>query len=243
MGGSAKYRAAHIVQTGQPQAKTFRDKINDAQTKNDLLLELQNEYGAKKVKSDFVLKNDINMVKRAMNTVIDLEEKYPFMKGFVNFFYESKAGMASMNPRGGLSLNSKYWKQDDKRMYSGKHRGWWPPNSKPESLIAHEFGHAIAFKYYNKLYKEAKRNNDLGTILSLVAGQRKGEFLKSVEKTAMKSLNVKTMKGARQQISGYATKGGIHEAFAESFADVFANGDNASDMSKAYVRELLAVIK
>ena len=252
MGGSAKYRTAKKANQQQPKPKTFRDKINDAQTQSELLTVLRDEYGKKRVKADFVLKNDVGMVKRAMNTIQDLEEKYPFMKGYVNFFYESPHGIASMNTGGGLSLNSKFWDKDDKRMYSGKNRGWWPPNYKPESLIAHEFGHAITFKYYRQLMAEAKANNDLNTQMTLVAGAQSGQWLRDVEKEAMKSLGIKTKKAAYTRISGYASFAqttkkqgfvGILEAFAEAFGDVHANGDNASPVSKAYVNTLISKIK
>ena len=246
----APYKNNKEVQNEPEAPKTFRDKLYEASTKEELLTVLREKYDTQ---SDFVEKNDIEKVKRVIGTLEDMKERYPMLGNFVRRLYESDSGIASMDTLGGLSINSEYYKENGKvcDKWYRKERGWFPPNATPESMIAHEFGHAMHNLYFQKLLTQPGAD-----FFKLLKQKRTGTYLRDIEKKVMKKVGAKTKMDLYQQISGYtmachinqSTKGlivrvGVFEAIAESFHDVYSNGDNAAPASKAFVEELVKALQ
>lgn len=229
---------------------TFSEKIDDATTEDLLLNVLREKYP--NVKEDFVKNKDINSIKKIVKTIDALEERYPFMRGFITTLGVKNKGAANIDWSGTeFNISSEYLARSNAKEINGlnqKERGWFPPNYTIESVAAHEFGHALHIKYFYKLLIEAgniqdenKRNR---TISRLMTQQGTGTYLNGIERKVMKKIGAKTKQDAWKQVSGYAsaTKPGkvnVFEVIAESFGDVFTNGENASDASKAYVEALL----
>ena len=248
-----KQKRLAAKQPETPQEKSFKDKVNDAQTKEDLLSVLNEKYSF--VAPGAVTRNDIDMVKRVVTTLEELEEQYPFMKGYINGFEFTVApgNTAAMHARynandGLLGQNFMFgsgWDvKDNPKMYTGNERGFAPPNQTPESIVAHEFGHAIGNVILGKMVEKA-RDKGFFDAMFLLQDIKKGKGLENLEKRAVASLGYKQPAAVRGKISGYAKYAKrygsqpTNESFAEAFADVYSNGDNASDVSKAYVNVLL----
>ncbi len=136
-----------------PKEKTFRDKVDEAQTNEALLSALYEKYSY--VAPGIVSRNDIEMVKKVVRTLDELEAMF------------------------------------------------------------------------------------------VIEDIKNGRGLANLEKRAVETLGYKQPAAVRGKISEYAKDakryGGnpINESFAEAFADVYSNGDNASDVSKAYVKTLV----
>ncbi|MBQ6503127.1 MAG: hypothetical protein IJI57_04340 [Flexilinea sp.] len=242
----------------QPEApvikvKSFRDKINEAQTDGELITTLNEKYSF--VAPGVVTRNDRDMVKRATRTLDELEEQYPFMKGVISGleFAVTPGSPAAMHAKfsskeGLISQNFKFgegWDiADNQEFYTGSERGHHPPNQTPESTVAHEFGHAIHNYILGKKLNEAYQRSHIEAIM-LIEDIKHGKALAYLEKRAVESLGYKQPAAVRGKISGYAKNAKSYrsnptsESFAEAFADVYVNGDYASDVSKAYVKTLL----
>ena len=266
MGGSASYRQAKKVgnTSGTPKPKTFRDKVKDAQTQQDLLSALQEQYGAQNVAKGFVMKHDLEMTKRAVDTVLELEERYPFMKGAINGFHNVVDPSVVFDPNGSIAaqtetsfnpmtgeahqtfgLGAAYATKDNPILFTGNSRGKDIPNMTPESVVAHEFGHAVHNYLLGRMLQDARKKG-LMNALMMADDIKKNITLQRLEKQAKQSIGYKkALPYFRGEISGYASGaksyGGnpTRESFAEAFADVFANGSNASKVSKAYVDTLV----
>ena len=231
--------------------KSFRDRVNEAKTNAELLSVLREKY---ETTDDFVEKNDIEKIKRVVSTLEEMQERYPILGNFIKRLSESKIGIASMDNYGNLTINSNYYGLTGHSSgWYQKTRGWWPPNASPESMIAHEFGHAMHNAFFNKLMRQPGTLSDFD---KLFKQKNTGGYLRDIEKAVMKKVGVKTKRELYRQISGYSsyaedhksTKGniirvGVFEAIAESFADVYSNGDNASPASKAFVEELVNALQ
>lgn len=270
MGGSASYRLAkkiaRAIQDGAPQSeidelerrrqeareaerqkrlaakqppaeKTFKDRINDTQTKEEFASVMRERYGNKAVSDDFINRTELSMAKRVMGVISDLEARYPFMEGFIKKFDIRNDAIAAMRQDGTLTLNPVFWEmKDNPVLYESSYN---TPNSTPEATIAHEFGHAIHNYYFNWM-----REGNL-TFLELSKLYKKrlsGEFLNDVWKLAKKKAHVKSKDALLSGISRYA-KTNVMEGFAEAFADVYSNGDNASNNSKAYVEAMFETLE
>ena len=239
-----------------PREKTFRDKVNEAKTKKELLGTLREKYGNSNVKPAFVNSNDIDMVKRVVNTVEDLGEKYPASSGIVTGFGVTKRRgvMACMsqtfNKIRGLTenrmdLGDGYWDIKDHPALLSDMGGFHPKNSTPESTIVHEYAHAIQGVLMSRMLTNAKNSFEKMVIVSKI---QNGTALDFLEDRALQSLGINPSNRferseTRGKISGYAKNpmGGsaILESFSEAFADVYANGDKANEVSKAYVKALM----
>lgn len=106
--------------------------------------------------------------------------------------------------------------------------GWWPANSTPSSIGAHETGHAVEMLLLNL------SNYDYGweKTLDWNKGKKSGSIVSQALKNIKKTEYGKGKKNAElmKSLSGYgATK--KQECFAEAFADVAANGDKANPLS------------
>ncbi len=236
----------------QPPTKSFRDKLNEVQTRDELKSVLYEKYSPERFDDKFLKKN-VNMLKRVMNTLDELEDRYPEMKGKVQAFksYTGKA-QGKMSLFGDLTLNAKWNKEDDPELYDD-FNGWHPKNTTPEAIVAHEFAHAIQARILEKYYPDAFINGRLNPMtpimdrLNLGGDWNTGQYLRPIQERAMARLGYTSFRGASvvqatSQISRYATKN-IFEAFSEAFADVYSNGDNASEASKAFTEEMIAELR
>ncbi|MBP5782344.1 MAG: hypothetical protein J6W04_02275 [Bacteroidales bacterium] len=248
----------------QPKEQSFRDKVSGAKTSEELLATLQEKYGSKNVANGFVTKHDLEMTKRAVNTLLELEDRYPFMKGVISGFHnvvdpttvfdangsiaaqtQTKFNMLTGEAQHTFGLGAAYATKDNPVLYSGSERGNDIPNMTPEAVVAHEFGHAIHNYLLGRMLQDARKRGLADSVL-MADDIKKSITLQRLEKQAKQSIGYKKgMPYFRAEVSGYASGAKMYggnptkEAFAESFADVFANGDNASKVSKAYVQVLL----
>ena len=238
---SAEIRASHKY------TSDFSQKIRDAKTIDELMQAVYEKYGKSDDEFPYVVlrARNMEMVKRVLVTLDELENEYPFAKGIIYNFgsasNDSLAGFTLSSGKLGLSID---WNDEDSpSLYSGKIRGDSIPNTTPESIIAHEFGHAIQARIFQKLHpdlftngKYSPPNNEIGN--KMILEYRNGKFMMEVEKKVLKKLNIGFYE-AHSRISNYARDEGVMEAFSEAFSDVYANGENASAVSKAYVQALL----
>ena len=248
----------------QPNEKSFREKINGAQSKEELLTTLQEQYGSENVAKGFVENHDFEMTKRALNTILELEERYPFMKGVISGFHNVVDPTLAFDPDGSiaaqaetafdpwtgntrhtLGLGGAFATRDNPILYSENKRGKEIPNMTPEAVIAHEFGHAMHNYLLGRMLQDARKRGMVDAVM-MVEDIKKFTTLQRLEKQAKQSIGYrKALPYFRGEISGYASGAKLYggnptkESFAEAFADVFANGDNASAVSKAYVNTLL----
>lgn len=225
----------------------FSIKIRDAKNATELQKILFEKHGYQNNKFAYLgfLAKNIEMVKRALVTIDELENKFPFTKGIIVDYGADNENLASfLLHTGRLSLGKEWNEEDDFRLYNGTSRFLIHPNATPESFIAHEFAHAIEAKIMHKKYPNAfqdgKLNPDNFRLYNKIAKEwQTGSHLVKVQEKALQKLGI-TVEEAYPLISGYAVKKGIADAFAEAFADVYANGDNASEVSKVFTEELLA---
>ncbi len=231
---------------------TFHDKFKKAKTKKELRTVLQEKFA---VSNSFIDENNIEMSKRVVNTIIELEEKYPFMEGYVKGLAITNGGLASLSEKGVLYINPEYWSVlNHKSLFSGKQRMWHPPNQTPESIIAHEFGHALLNHFNDRILEIAKNYPDETKRYGTKIDVEYGRYSKLLEARVMQAMgykeyNDKNLESLRAQVclqARDATKVGsvpVNEAFAEAFADVYANGQKASKASQTYVDVLLEYIE
>ncbi|MBQ6503136.1 MAG: hypothetical protein IJI57_04385 [Flexilinea sp.] len=237
----------------QPPEKSFLDKLNSAKDEEELRKVMLEKYKPGFIHKEF-LNKDLGMLKRALKTIDELETRFPEMKGKVHEFnakYEIGT-YGSMSLTGQLSITQSWDNFDDPDLYGDKN-GWFHKNRTPEAVIAHEFAHAITARILEKKYPELFDDGDIRPskiyanyedYLQVKKEWSNGAFLKPLRKEALKALGLKVKDEnlATRQISRYAELN-IHEAFAEAFADVFANGDNASEASKAYTNALINALR
>ena len=221
---------ARMTKSSTPDEKTFRDKVNGASSKEDLVNVMRGKYGTG-FNERFVTANNLNNVKRAMDTVSELEDRFPFMKGFIKSFNIRKDAIAAMSQSGELTLNPRYWNLENNPAFSDYGGGFNHKNPTLESTIAHEFGHAVHNWLWDRMVEANPPKSFLDQINQMKT-RRSGKFLNDVVARAKKIAHVRSKDALFSQISKYATYSN-QEGFAEAFADVFANGDNATVASKA----------
>lgn len=232
--------------TAQPAESSFRDKVIEAKNKKELRDVMLERYKPEQVSTSFTNKN-VNMVKRILTTLDDLESRYPEMRDKVHIFDGNrKRAYASMGVDGKLSINAKWSKEDHPELY-GDQNGWFHKNRTPEAVVAHEFAHAIQAKILEKKYPndfvngEISRNTSFLNRLNIATDWSTGTYLSPIRDRALSKLGI-TRVEAVQQISRYAGTNNF-ELFSEAFGDVFANGDNASEASKALTEELIRELR
>ena len=229
--------------------QSFSKELKKVKSKKEFLDLVETRFGKNSVSPDFVNKNDLEMIKKVVGTVADLEEKYPFMKGFIKFtstISGSSRNIAEMSSNGVLDINSSVWSINKNPILYNRYIH--PANNTPESTIAHEFGHAIHSYLYKKMQEYYYKNKDMDNYYSVLASINSGAILRKFEEKAYKKIGLNKNTG-RAQISKFAEMADMvgakasHEAFAEAFADVFSNKTKASDASKAFVNEVVKEAK
>lgn len=127
---------------------------------------------------------------------------------------------------GSLHINPNVFK-DEKTFYEtigGRIRAYHP-NATPESILAHEYGHGISL------------NVDEKKIIDNAVAR----YVEKYPKSAMDAF-IPDYQYAAESISHYAVTT-EHELFAEAFGDVYANGDNAQELSKWIIEEVQRSMK
>ncbi len=149
-----------------------------------------------------------------------------------------------------ILLNTSYFLNQERLQASvddGSKSGHFPPNATIYSPVAHEMGHYLSFLAMSK-YHQSKSillvdNNNVNSFYEVVEDFNSGDFSLQMIKKAydnyVKDTNTKlTLDEWRGTISQYALakdNSGDYiydETIAESFHDVYLNGDNAKDASK-----------
>ena len=149
-----------------------------------------------------------------------------------------------------ILLNTSYFLNQERLQASvddGSKSGHFPPNATIYSPVAHEMGHYLSFLAMSK-YHQSKSillvdNNNVNSFYEVVEDFNSGDFSLQMIKKAydnyVKDTNTKlTLDEWRGTISQYALakdNSGAYiydETIAESFHDVYLNGDNAKDASK-----------
>lgn len=141
---------------------------------------------------------------------------------------------------------------------NGSSSGHFPPNATIYSPVAHELGHYLSFlammKHYNLESILLVDNNNINTFYNLYSDFGKGDYSLSIINEAYakykKDTNTtQTLDEWRGTISQYALakdNSGDYiydETIAESFHDVYLNGNNAKDASKYIVDVLKEKLK
>ena len=217
----------------------FKNKVHYARSKEQLLDVMRQKYGEQNVPKSFVYKNNLAMVKRAVETVIGLEQQYPAMKGFIKAWGNTTQSPAAAFEFDGIMRLGRYWGHEDEvELYSDSFdtRGDYV-NRTPESVIAHEFQHAMQAKLLQMMYPSEFVNGEHihtsdDMYFKLNDAWETGSFLDGVKNKALKKLGMSDSVNTYAQISLYATES-IFEALSEGFADVYANDNDANRVSKA----------
>lgn len=197
--------------------------------------DLSNCLDSKSIKLDETVKNlNFNMVKRTLSSIVETADKYPGAFENLKIVTTSSEGVMSCSGSK-ITFNPEYYDNIDKLNAICKDcsdSGWWIKNSSIESLGVHEFGHSINWDLINK--------NPYIEISERVHDWNNEETAKKIVSQACKEIK-KTKYGeglkyneirARQSEYG-ATK--ATEAIAESYADIYANKNNANPLSKKIV--------
>ena len=179
-----------------------------------------------------VEKLDFETVRETLSGFEHVVSTFPEVGTSIKNVVTSKSGVMSCNGTE-ITFNPKYYTnrqvlQDtiDRQVKSG----YWPKNTTPASIGVHETAHGVeqvlidlSGKYTTPVEKILAWNDC--TEAKLV----RSDATKAIKKTEYG----KGKKNAEliQAISGYANDS-ASETMAESFADVFANGENSSPLSK-----------
>lgn len=134
---------------------------------------------------------------------------------------------AYVEPAGGsLHINPNIFKDEETfyKVVGGKIRAYHP-NATPESILAHEYGHGISLKVDEKK----------------IIDNAVARYVEKYPKSAMDAF-IPDYQYAAESISHYAVTT-EHELFAEAFGDVYANGNNAQELSKWIVEEVRRSMK
>jgi len=177
-------------------------------------------------------------VKDALTGTESVIKKFPGLIGGIKKMVTGKSGVMSCNGADGkISFNPFYFK-DDKKLLADCERmsnnRWWTKNASPASIGAHEAAHSVEWlmiqtnKTYEYEWQRIEAWNKCTEAKGIVS-----QACKNVKKTEYG-------KGKRNfelisSVSRYAQEN-ASETMAESFADVFANGENASPLSLEIVR-------
>lgn len=184
-----------------------------------------------------VNKLDFGLVKEATAGFETVAHDYPEVAKGIKKIRLSKSGIMSCNGAE-ITFNSDYFTNPDylNRAIEGcVKRGWWPVNTSAASIGSHETAHGLEMVLIEKSGKyttptsKAFAWNGCYEARDIVK-EACDEILLTSEgkgKTAYELI--------KEGISGYGSKGGNSETMAEAFADVFANGENATTLAKAIV--------
>ena len=205
--------------------------------------DLTNYLNSGSIKLDDTVKNlNFNMVKRTLSSIVEIGDKYP--GAFENLKTVTTSSEGIMSCSGSqITFNPEYYdniENFNKMCKECSDSGWWIKNSSIESIGVHEFGHSINWDLINKkpfieFYEKVDDWNEDRTAKKIVS-----QACKELKKTEYgKGLKFNEIR-ARQSEYGATTAA---EAIAESYADIYANKNNANPLSKKIVEIIDALFE
>lgn len=205
--------------------------------------DLTNYLNSGSIKLDDTVKDlNFDMVKRTLSSIVEVGDKYP--GAFENLKTVTTSSEGIMSCSGSqITFNPEYYNNIDKFNEICKDcsdNGWWIKNSSIESIGVHEFGHSINWDLINKkplieFYEKVDDWNEDRTAKKIVS-----QACKELKKTEYgKGLKFNEIR-ARQSEYGATTAA---EAIAESYADIYANKNNANPLSKKIVEIIDALFE
>ena len=210
-------------------------KISKAQSISEVKDIFQKEFGlqAKKDPSDW-RSEDItddfafDEVRSGFVGLSDMMTEFPEIRNYITSVGAYHSGIACHLAYGDghstLNFNPAFF---TKRNISKLHKAiedsvagkWWPKNASPASIMAHEAGHGLQYLLARAKGQSAPTYCS-GIVRKAIANVQKAGFGKD-----------KDAKWMRGTISGQARDRNTKETVAEAFADVYANGEDASPLS------------
>lgn len=196
------------------------------------------------IKMDKLVKKlNFDIVKEAICGVEAVINDFPSIGETLNNAAVSKSGIMSCNGNT-VSFNPNYFKNKQTIYDTCKEQsaiGNWIPNSSPASIGAHEAAHGVEWALIsaNSSYKNESEK--------IIAWNTCVEAASIVDQACKNIQKTDYGKGKNQtelikSVSKYALRNDS-EAMAEAFADVFANGSNANQLSIEIRRLALEKIK
>ena len=216
--------AQNIAPTATPQAKS----IADAKDFDALDNYMKNKYN---ISVDSPVKNlDFDNVMATLTGVERAIQDFPEIGNNIKNITISNSGVMSCNGKS-VFFNPNYYTDhstvlDLCKKYDG---GWWIKNVSPASIGYHECTHAFeeilifANTNYQYDWQRVQAWNDCTEAKAIVS-----QACKNIKKTPFGK--GKKNDELKETISRYA-KDTASETMAEAYADVFANGSNASPLS------------
>jgi SPP1 gp7 family putative phage head morphogenesis protein len=230
-----KEKGVPITSKKKPKTQTKSVKsIEDVKDFDGLDSYLQKEYNIGV--EDSVKQLDFTTVKSALTGCESVIKRFPGVAKTLKQLVTSKLGVMSCGGEK-ISFNPFHF-QDDKKLIEScakqSSSRWWVQNASPASIGAHETAHAIEWLMVEK-------NQSYMYDWQRVEAWNKCTEAKGVVSQACKNIKkTEYGKGKRNfqliaDISRYAQEN-ASETMAEAFADVFANGENASPLSVEIMR-------
>ena len=220
--------------TKPPAGTNQTPTIETAGTKEELFTAIQNKYGV--TITDEVKNLDFNLVQNAMIGIQDVTTGFPEVGDSLIEIATSKSGIMSCLGET-INFNPAWFTTSDKLNNTIKQEiasGYWPKNSTIRSIGTHEAAHGIEWfldnhnPAYDYSWERIEAWNKCTEAKAIVS-----QACKNVKKTPFGKGKVNNE--LLKTISGYATDN-ASEAMAEAFADVYANGTNASPVSNEIVK-------
>lgn len=220
-------------QTPKQQTKSAKS-IEDVKDFDGLDSYLQKAYNIGVENS--VKQLDFTTVKSALTGFESVIKQFPNVAKTLTQLVTSKSGVMSCSGQK-ISFNPFYFKDNKKLVESCNTQsksGFWISNASPASIGAHETGHAVEWLMLesNKSYQYDWQRIDAWNKCTEAKGVV-SQACKNVKKTeyGKGKRNFQLIAG----VSRYAQEN-ASETMAESFADVYANGENANPLSIEIVR-------
>ena len=197
-----------------------------------------------KIKVDDSIKSlDFAKCRDTVNGIESLFSDFPELKDNIKEIATHNEGVMCCDGAG-IYFNPFYFKNDydlSSKCKELSNSGWWVKNASISSVGAHETGHAVERLLidlntsYDYEFQRTLAWND-GTEAKLIVRQA----VKNIKQTAYGKGKKKV--DLIKSISGYANKS-EQEVLAESFADVYANGNYANPLSIEIKRIVLETYK
>lgn len=223
-----------------------RDSLNSCESFAQAKHYMEDKYGVLFDCVDFDdtkgNKLNLDMAKKIMAGAEACYKEYPFLNGRVDVIDTLYKGVMSYGFAGDryhkVGVDTEKLKNIDSILKDCDERKQWHKNASVESLVAHEYAHAIEHWIGEKYGKKFEKSD-----YEIEESMKNSSFAASIVQSAYYSLKTpKSITDCQRGISKYAmaTYG---ETLAEAFADCYANGDDANDFSKAIKRKTLERVR
>lgn len=186
---------------------------------------------------DGILELNSEVTLQAFTGIESMFKLYPDLKDQITNIGISSNGIMNCSGKK-INFNPTYFSDNEKLQkvcIEMSEAGWWPKNSSPASVAAHEMGHAVN---WNLIAKNPAYEYDFERVLDWNDQTTAKEIVSEACKKTKKTEFGKGKKNAelRNSQSKYGATN-PSEAIAEAFADLYANESNANQLSKAIVDE------